>query len=55
MDTAPNRHCLREMTLNLEGTTSITDLQDRLREAAKSVKAGETIYGRGWMATYTSP
>ena len=43
---------LREMTLNLEGTKSIAELQARVKaEAAKTAK-GQTIYGRGWIETH---
>ena len=42
---------LREMTLNLEGTESVADLQKRLREAAADLPDGETLYGRGWIET----
>ncbi|MBB4657917.1 amidohydrolase [Parvularcula dongshanensis] len=40
---------LREMTLNLEGTTSIEDLQDRVREAASETRG--VLVGRGWIET----
>lgn len=43
---------LREMTLNLEGTKSVTDLKSRLAEVAKITPEGETIYGRGWIETH---
>ena len=43
---------LREMTLNLEGTTSIKDLQAKLRAAVKDTPKGQTIYGRGWIETH---
>lgn len=43
---------LREMTLNLEGTGSIKEMQDRLSEVVKSTPDGETIYGRGWIETH---
>ena len=41
---------LREMTLNLEGTTSVAELQDRLRAAAAETRRG-AIIGRGWIET----
>ena len=41
---------LREMTLNLEGTGSVADLQARLRAAAEEAPRG-TIVGRGWIET----
>ena len=42
---------LREMTLNLEGTASIAELQTRLRAAAAAQPAGP-IFGRGWIETH---
>ena len=43
---------LREMTLNLEGTKSVKDLQSRLAAIVKETPKGETIYGRGWIETH---
>lgn len=43
---------LREMTLNLEGTKSIIDLQDKLRQAVEHTPGNETLYGRGWIETH---
>ena len=43
---------LREMTLNLEGTKSVNDLQNRLASEVKNTPKGETIYGRGWIETH---
>ena len=43
---------LREMTLNLEGTESIADLQDRVAAAAADLAPGEALYGRGWIETH---
>jgi len=43
---------LREMTLNLEGTKSVEDLQSRLASEVKNTSKGETIYGRGWIETH---
>lgn len=43
---------LREMTLNLEGTTSIDELQTRVSLAIKDVDTGTTLYGRGWIETH---
>lgn len=43
---------LREMTLNLEGTTSIEDLKAKLTTVAAKTPEGETIYGRGWIETH---
>lgn len=43
---------LREMTLNLEGSSSIKDLQAKLAAVVKDTPEGETIYGRGWIETH---
>ena len=43
---------LREMTLNLEGTTSIADLKTRVSGVAEGLSDGETLYGRGWIETH---
>jgi len=43
---------LREMTLNLEGTTSIEELKERLAKEVLKTPKGETIYGRGWIETH---
>ena len=43
---------LREMTLNLEGTNSVKDLQDKLKTASSGIEKGETIFGRGWIETH---
>ena len=43
---------LREMTLNLEGTTSVADLQQRVLRASNELASDETLYGRGWIETH---
>ena len=43
---------LREMTLNLEGSKSVKDLQDKLAVVVAKTPKGETIYGRGWIETH---
>lgn len=43
---------LREMTLNLEGTTSIEDLKAKLATVVADTPDGQTIYGRGWIETH---
>jgi predicted amidohydrolase YtcJ len=43
---------LREMTLNLEGTTSIESLKKKLATVAANTPKGTTIYGRGWIETH---
>lgn len=43
---------LREMTLNMEGVKSVTELQERLAAEVAKTPAGETIYGRGWIETH---
>lgn len=42
---------LRELTLNLEGVSSIEELVDIVASAAQETEAGETIFGRGWIET----
>jgi hypothetical protein len=41
----------RELTLNLEGTTSVAALVERLRAEATQARPGEVIVGRGWIET----
>ena len=43
---------LREITLNLEGTKSIKDLQNKLQQAVNDAPGDETLYGRGWIETH---
>ena len=43
---------LREITLNLEGTESVKDLQKRLNEAINDSDTNGTVYGRGWIETH---
>ena len=43
---------LREMTLNLEGTQSISDLRERVKQAVSELAENETLYGRGWIETH---
>jgi len=43
---------LREMTLNLEGTASVKDLQNRLQGALSKTDTDQTIFGRGWIETH---
>ncbi|HEX8143964.1 MAG TPA: amidohydrolase [Pyrinomonadaceae bacterium] len=45
----------REMTLNLEGTTSLEDLLARVKERVERAKPGEWITGRGWIETHWKP
>jgi len=42
----------REMTLNLEGTTSIADMLAKLAARVESTNNGEVVYGRGWIETH---
>ena len=46
---------LRELEFDLEGTTSLVDLQARLRQRAATAKPGEWIFGRGWIESRWSP
>jgi len=45
----------REMTLNLEGTTSLEDLLAKLKERVDQAKPGEWVTGRGWIETHWQP
>ena len=42
----------REMTLNLEGTSSITDLQGRVQSYVDEQSDDQPIIGRGWIETH---
>jgi hypothetical protein len=42
----------RERLLNLEGTTSIADLQARVASAAADLPEGSVLQGRGWIETH---
>jgi predicted amidohydrolase YtcJ len=46
---------LRELTFNLEGTDSLSDLQKRLREQASRGNPGEWLFGRGWIESKWTP
>ncbi|MGB9178472.1 MAG: amidohydrolase [Pyrinomonadaceae bacterium] len=46
---------LREMTLNLEGTTSLEDFLTKVKARVEKAKAGEWITGRGWIETFWKP
>jgi predicted amidohydrolase YtcJ len=43
---------LRELTLNLEGTDSVSELLTRLEETVTQTPEGVTVYGRGWIETH---
>lgn len=45
----------RELAFDLEGTTSVADLQAKLKQRAASTKAGEWIFGRGWIESRWTP
>ena len=45
----------REMTLNLEGTTSLDDLLAKLKARVDQAKPGEWVTGRGWIETHWQP
>ena len=42
----------REMTLNLEGTTSLEDLLAKVKARVDQAKPGEWVTGRGWIETH---
>jgi len=45
----------REMTLNLEGVTSLQEFLARVKERVDQKKLGEWISGRGWIETFWTP
>lgn len=45
----------RELAFNLEGTTGIEDLQQRVAEEVENRKTDEWIIGRGWIETHWQP
>jgi predicted amidohydrolase YtcJ len=45
----------RELTLNLEGTTSLEEFLSKVREQVSHAKEGEWIVGRGWIETLWQP
>lgn len=45
----------REMTLNLEGTTSLEDLLAKVKARVDRAKPGEWVTGRGWIETFWKP
>jgi len=45
----------REMTLNLEGTTSLEDFLAKVKVRVDQVKPGEWVTGRGWIETHWQP
>src|SRR5215216_4393087 len=46
---------LREMTLNLEGTTSLEDFLAKVKARVDQAKPGEWVTGRGWIETHWQP
>ena len=45
----------REMTLNLEGTTSLEDFLAKVKARVDQAKPGDWITGRGWIETHWKP
>ena len=45
----------REMTLNLEGTSSLDDFLAKVKARVDQAKPGEWVTGRGWIETHWSP
>jgi predicted amidohydrolase YtcJ len=45
----------REMRLNLEGTDSLEDFLDKVRERIDKTSPGKWITGRGWIETFWKP
>ncbi len=45
----------REVTLNLEGTTSLADFLAKVKARVDQAKPGEWVTGRGWIETFWKP
>src|ERR1044072_333655 len=45
----------REMTLNLEGTSSLEDFLAKVKARVDQAKPGESVTGRGWIETHWQP
>jgi predicted amidohydrolase YtcJ len=45
----------REMTLNLEGTTSLDDFLAKVKARVDQAKPGDWVTGRGWIETHWKP
>ncbi len=45
----------REMTLNLEGTTSLDDFLAKVKARVDQARPGEWVTGRGWIETHWQP
>jgi predicted amidohydrolase YtcJ len=45
----------REMTLNLEGATSLEDFLAKVKARVDKAKPGEWVTGRGWIETFWKP
>ena len=45
----------REITLNLEGTTSLEDFLAKVKARVDQAKPGEWVTGRGWIETFWKP
>ncbi len=45
----------REMTLNLEGTSSLEDFLAKVKARVDQAKPGEWVTGRGWIETHWQP
>ncbi len=45
----------REMTLNLEGTTSLEDFLAKVKARVDQARPGEWVTGRGWIETFWKP
>ena len=45
----------REITLNLEGITSLSDFLAKVKERVDQARPGEWVTGRGWIETFWKP
>lgn len=46
---------MREMRLNLEGTTSLADFLTKVKARVEQAKPGDWVTGRGWIETFWKP
>jgi predicted amidohydrolase YtcJ len=45
----------RELTFNLEGTASLAELKNKVRERVRQGKPGAWLFGRGWLESRWTP
>jgi predicted amidohydrolase YtcJ len=45
----------RELSLNLEGTNSLADFLNKVRDSVSNIEHGKWVTGRGWIETFWKP